>query len=224
MDAVELASDEVIGDWVEPNGPGAAVAVVRTGEPTFLGAFGMADLELETPVTPSTRFPIASVSKQFTGACLALAIEAGLLAADDHLREFIPELADFADPITLEHLIRHTSGLRDVVQLLPLAGWRDWDVTTHTDALELILGQREGNFAPGSSWSYSNTGYVLLAEVLQRVTGRSFRALASDWIFEPLRMDATHVQDDPRELVPGRSRSYMPGADGGLRSATSTRA
>src|SRR4051794_8182616 len=128
--AVECACQEAIAEWAPPGRPGLALAVVR-GADVHLAAGGLADLEQQTPLTVTSRFNIASVSKQFTGACVALAIEDGLLDSADRVREFVPELPAFADEVTIDHLLRHTSGIRDCWELQMLAGWRNWDVMTH---------------------------------------------------------------------------------------------
>jgi CubicO group peptidase (beta-lactamase class C family) len=216
--AVECACQEAIAEWALPGGPGLALAVVR-GTDVHLAAGGLADVEQETPLTAASRFNIASVSKQFTGACVALAIEDGLLDSTEPVREIVPELPAFADAVTIDHLLRHTSGIRDCWELQMLAGWRNWDVMTHADALEIIFRQQEANFAPGATWSYSNSGYVLLAEVLQRLSGQAFRDFAAERVFAPLGMDSTLVHDSSRMLVPGRARAYLEDADGELQAA-----
>jgi CubicO group peptidase (beta-lactamase class C family) len=160
------------------------------------------------PITPSTLFGAASISKQFTCMCLAILAERGALTLEDRVREHVPELDEYAAPITLEQLMNHTSGMRELWELMTLAGWRWSDRWTHEDALRIVLRQRTGNFAPGTDWAYCNSSYVLLAEVIRRVTGRGLRAIADELIFAPLGMRSTCFRDDPAELMPGRARGY----------------
>jgi len=219
LSAVKQACDEVIGEWIKPGSPGAAVAVRWGDEEPYLGSYGLADLEQETAIRPSTPFHVASISKHFTCACGVLLAEQGALDLSDRVRGYIPELAPYADPITIEQLMCHTAGVRDQWDLMKLAGWREGDIYSHDDALSMILRQQAGNFEAGSYWSYSNAGYTLLAELLQRVSGRSLRDLAQELLFAPLQMDSTHFQDDCTELIPHRARAYVEAEDGGFRSA-----
>lgn len=200
-------SDGVLEDWVQPSGPGAAVAIVRDGD-VSVACYGLADLEHGVPITAASRFGAASISKQFTCMCVVILAERGELGLDASVRTYLPELGAFADPITLAQLMSHTSGLRELWELMTLAGWHWADRSTHRDALRIITRQHDGNFAPGSDWSYCNSSYVLLTEVVQRTTGMSLRALADELIFEPLEMRSTCFQDDPSELMPGRTRAY----------------
>jgi CubicO group peptidase (beta-lactamase class C family) len=215
----ESVWQEAISRWVGPGVPGVGMAVMREGEVEFVGSHGLADIEHGVPVCVDTRCLIGSVSKNYSAACLALMLDEGLLTLEDPVRNFIPELDQMADPIRLQDLLWHTSGLRDVHTLLVTSGWRDWDFMTHEDALDLIVRQRGSNFRPGETWSYCNSGYVLIAEVIRRVTGRSIRRFAAERFFEPLGMQATHVHDDPLEPVAQRARNYMVGADGALKLA-----
>lgn len=215
-DARAAEVDAIFAEWDRPGSPGAAVVVVKNGEVLYEAGYGMADLDYDLPITSRTVFDIASVSKQFTAFAIALLADEGVLSLDDPVRKWIPELpAEVYDPVTLRHLVHHTGGVRDWVELLWLAGWRFDDVISVTDILELAKRQRALNFPPGSEQRYSNTGYNLLAETVARVTGRSFREFMEARVFDPLGMDDTHVHDDHNEIVPGRARSYEPRNGGG---------
>lgn len=201
--------DQLFAAWDRPGSPGAAVTVVRNGEIVHTKGYGLANLEYDIPIEPSTVFHIASVSKQFTAfAVLLLAVE-GRLSLDDDIRTFIPELHDFGQTITIRHLLHHTSGLRDQWSLLTMGGWRMDDVITRDQIFRLVMRQRELNFEPGAEYLYTNTGFTLLAEIVERVTGQDFRAWTTEHIFAPLGMDDTHFHDDHQELVRNRAYSYQ---------------
>lgn len=198
--------------------PGGVVAVVRNGGIVFAKGYGMADLEYDAPNTPATPWHMASVSKQFTAFAIALLADQGRLSLDDDVRTYIPELHDFGPTITLRHLLHHTSGFRDHWTLWTLSGGRMDDVIRQEDLLRLAYDQRELNFPPGSEYLYSNTGFMLLSEVVVRVTGQAFGDWMREHVFGPLGMDDTQVYDDHARIVKGRAYSYESGPDG-LRKA-----
>jgi CubicO group peptidase (beta-lactamase class C family) len=165
-------------------------------------------MEYEINNTGQTIFHIASVSKQFTGFAIAMLADQGKISMQDDIRKYIPELPDYGTPITLNHLVHHTSGLRDQWNLLGLAGWRLDDVITHDQIMRLLCKQRELNFQPGEEMVYCNTGFTLLAEVVHRVTGQSFPAWTKENIFMPLEMKSTLFYDDHEMIVPNRAYSY----------------
>jgi CubicO group peptidase (beta-lactamase class C family) len=194
---------------------GGAVAVVRGREPVFTGAYGMADLERDVPNTTRTRFNLGSMSKQFTAFAVLLLETDGALGLDDEARAHLPRLHDFGVPITLRHLMHHTSGLRGTYpELLVLGGWRFTDHITHEDCLRLLYDQRELSFAPGSESLYVNSNYVLLAETVARVAGMPFAEFCRRRIFEPLGMEDTLVMDEASDLMPRRALGYYQDDDG----------
>ena len=168
----------------------------------------MANLEHEIRITPSTVFPLASVSKQFTAFAIAMLADRGKLSLDDDVREYLPEVPDFGRPITLRHLIHHTSGLRDSVELLLMAGYEFRDVYSRSRYWNLISNQRDLNFDPGTKFEYSNTGYFLLAEVVERVSGMRLGDWLEREVFGPLGMDSATVVHEIGELVPGMASAY----------------
>ncbi len=188
--------------------PGAAVAVVRNGEVLYRQSYGMANLEQHTAVTTSTVFDIASFSKQFTGMATAMLLEQGRISLADDIRSYIPEVPDFGTPITVRHLIHHISGIRDWPATLGIAGWQMDDVISFDQIMTMVRYQQDLNFEPGAEYSYSNTGYNLLAELVARVTGQTFREWTDANIFQPLGMERTHFQDDHREIVEHRANGY----------------
>ena len=151
--------DELFQKMDNPSSPGCALSVMKDGRILYEHGYGMADLDHSVPITPTTVFHVASMSKQFTAASILLLAQEGKLSLDDPVRKYIPELPDFGTPITIRQLIHHTSGLRDQWDLLGLAGWRySLDLITDDDVLSVISRQKDLNFAPGSKHLYSNTG------------------------------------------------------------------
>ncbi|NHF60482.1 beta-lactamase family protein [Flavobacteriaceae bacterium TP-CH-4] len=165
---VEAGIDQIFVDFDDIQKPGAAVAVVRDGEIIFKKGYGSANLEYDIPVSPTTVFHVASVSKQFTVFAILLLEEKAMLSLDDDIRKYLPEVPDFGELITLRHLATHTSGMRDQWDLLAMAGWRFDDVITKEHILKLVGKQKELNFKPGEQYLYCNTGFTLLAEVVAR--------------------------------------------------------
>jgi CubicO group peptidase (beta-lactamase class C family) len=200
--------DELFAPWNNPEKPGAAVAVVQNGKLVFSKGYGMANLEYGVPNSATTVFHVASVSKQFTVYAILLLAQDGKLSLDDDVRKYISEVPDFGKTITLRHLANHTSGLRDQWNLLTLAGWRMDDVITKEHVLKLVSKQKELNFNPGEEYAYCNTGFTLLAEVVARVSGKTFAEFTHERIFEPLNMSNTLFYDDHQKIVRNRAYSY----------------
>jgi CubicO group peptidase (beta-lactamase class C family) len=191
--------------------PGCALSVVTYSRIIYERGYGMADLDHNVPITPATVFHVASMSKQFTAASILLLAQEGKLSLDDPVRKYIAELPDFGTPITIGQLIHHTSGLRDQWDLLGLAGWRySFDLITDDDVLSVITRQKDLNFPPGTRHLYSNTGYTLLAQIVKRVSGQSFREFTTSRIFQPLNMKNTHFRDDHAEIVKNIAYGYEP--------------
>ena len=188
--------------------PGAAVAIVKDGKVIFKKGYGMADLDHDIPITPQTVFNIASVSKQFTAFAIYLLESEGRIALEDDVRKYIPELPGYGTTIKIKHLLGHTSGLRDQAAMTALAGWRLGDIQTTEQIIRLIARQRNLNFTPGSMFNYNNTGYTLLAEIVHRVTGKTFAAYAEENIFKPLGMTSTQVYDNYEKIVKNKAESY----------------
>jgi CubicO group peptidase (beta-lactamase class C family) len=212
--------DSIFSEMNRPDGPGAVVAVLRNGSIVLERGYGLAQLEYDVPVVPSTVFHVASVSKQFATFAVTLLAQQGQLSLDDDIRRHLPELHDFGRPITVRHLVHHTSGIRDQWELLMMAGWRLDDVITRDQIMALMRRQRELNFEPGAEHLYSNMGYTLLAEIVERASGQPFGEYLQAHVFEPLGMQHTHVHNDHERVVPRRAYSYRPGPGGnGWRNA-----
>lgn len=204
----EKQIDQIMARFNSISSPGASIAVMKDGKIVFRKGYGCAELEYDIPITASTVFHIASVSKQFTAFAILMLESEGKLSINDDVRKYIPEVPDFGKVITLNHLIHHTSGLRDQWELLAMAGWRLDDNITTKQILNLVSRQKELNFNPGDEMLYCNTGYTLLAEVVARVSGMSFADFARTRIFEPLKMTHTLFYDDCEKVVKNRAYSY----------------
>ncbi len=200
--------DEIFTPWDTNDTPGASVAIVKDGVVVHKNGYGLANLEYDIPITPSSVFHIASISKQFTVFSILLLEKQGKLNLDDDIRKYIPEVPDFGKKITLRHLASHTSGLRDQWNLLGMAGWRIDDVITKKHILKIISQQKELNFDPGEEYVYCNTGFTLLAEVVSRITDMSFAQFTDVNIFKPLKMENTLFYDDHEKIVKNRAYSY----------------
>lgn len=212
---VALRVDSVFAMYTRPLSPGCALGVVHDGQLIYAKGYGMANLEHNVPITPSSIFHVASISKQFTAFSILLLQRDGLLSLDDDIRKYLPGVPDFGHRITIRHLIHHTSGLRDQWQLLSLSGWRADDPKSERDILWLVNRQRALNFVPGAEYLYSNTGFTLLGTIVRRVSGKSLREFTTERIFEPLGMTSTHFHDDHTMIVPGRTSAYVPPGRGG---------
>ena len=202
--------------------PGCAVSVMRGGSPIYEQGSGMANLEYGIPITSTSIFHVASVSKHFTAMAVELLVNEGKVSWDDDIRTYVPEVPDFGPPITLRHLVHHVSGIRDQWSLLATAGWRwEADVVTQGDVLDISSRQTALNFPTGSRYLYSNTGFTLLAVVVERVSGQTLREFTTERMFEPLGMTDTHFHDDHNMIVRNRAWAYAPDDDGefGLRNS-----
>lgn len=185
-------------------GPGAAVLVLRDGQPLARRAYGLADVEAGSQVTPDTRFRLASVTKQFTAAAVLLLAQDGALSLDDPVRQWLPSLPPSPQPVTLRHLLTHASGVLDYEDLMDQADTRQ---VRDSDVLRLLEGQDRLYFAPGTGYRYSNSGYALLALVVGKASGTDFARFLRARIFQPLGMGAVAFEDGI-STVPGRAYGY----------------
>ncbi len=215
--ADNAAVDSIFASWDKPDSPGCALAVARNGDLVYTRGYGYANLDYDIPVTPQTVFDVASVTKQFVAAVANMLALEGKLSLDDDIRQWLPELPEYDSPITLRHLIFHTGGLRDYLNLFPLAGAGDYYSVSREQLLAMMSRQRAPVFAPGERYAYSNTGYMLLAHALERAAGKSIGELARERIFEPLGMDGSLMYENRERIVPRRATGYHRDDDGGLR-------
>ena len=205
---VAAKADSLFAEWNKPGRPGAAIGVVYQGKLIYAKGFGEADVETGVRIGPETIFHVASVSKQFTAYAIVLLAQEGKLSLDDDIRKYLPEVPDFGKTITIRHLIHHTSGLRDQWNLLVMAGWRMEDVITKEHIFNLVKRQQELNFEPGSSYTYCNTGYTLLAEIVSRIGKKPFREWMKERVFKPLGMKNTLFYDNNERIVKNRAYSF----------------
>jgi CubicO group peptidase (beta-lactamase class C family) len=202
--------DAVLAAYDKPDMPGCVLAIMQDGRVIHERASGLANLEYRIPLTRHSVFEIASASKTFTALAVLLLEQDGKLSLNDPVTKYIPGLPDYARTITIRHLLGHTSGLRDAAILLMLAGRTYDDTTEWPELLALISRQKELNFQPGQDAMYSNTGYLLAAQIVRKSSGRTLRQFADEHIFGPLGMKDTHYIDNRWELIPGRASGYSP--------------
>ena len=201
--------DKLFAEWDTTVSPGCALAVVKDGEIIYERGYGMAKIEDGLAMTPTKIFDIGSTSKQFTATCVAMLVRDGKISLDDDVRKHIPELPRYEKTITIDHLLHHTSGLRDYNALLELSGFRpESDSPTVEESLEVISRQKRLNYLPGEEYSYTNTGFFLLGQIVERVSGKSLNEFAQERIFRPLGMRHTIFQDDHTQIVKERASGY----------------
>lgn len=210
--------DKVFSQFDKPDSPGCALAVVKDGQMIYKRGYGMADLDHDVAIKPDTPFHVASVSKQFTAFSILLLAQQGKLSLDDKVQKYITELREFDQPITIRHLLHHTSGLRDQWNLLIMSGTRlGEDVVRDDDILDLVSRMKELNFKPGDQHLYCNTGYTLLAYIVKRVSGQSLREFAEANIFKPLGMTRTVFRDDHAIVVKNQAYAYNGSLNGSFK-------
>ncbi|NIM51816.1 MAG: serine hydrolase [Gemmatimonadales bacterium] len=199
--------------------PGGVVAVIRNGEVAFAEAYGMANLSHGIPFTIETPSNIGSVSKQFTAFAIVLLESRGKLTLDDAVREHIPELPAFDQAVTLRHLLNHTGGYRELYNTVPITGWQGEDELSRDEAIHIVQRQPALQTPPGSEYNYNNTGYILLAEVVRRVTGVSFPEWMEQNVFGPLGMHHTTIKTEHGQVIHNSAQGYVSSEEGGFREA-----
>jgi len=215
------AVDALFSEWNKPDSPGCAIAIIHRGQPLYRRGYGMANLEYAIPISEKSVFDIGSISKQFVAMCIALLARQGKLSFDDEIQKYIPELRNYRYSITIRHLIHHTSGLRDYLTLMDLAGLRFENEYPDEEIIGLIARQKVLSFRPGEEFLYCNSGYLLLAEIVKRSSGQSLREYADESIFAPLEMKNTFFHDDFSEIVKNRAVGYSPAESGSFRISMS---
>ena len=207
-DSLVKKIDSICSKWNKPTSPGCAVGIIRNDSLIFAKGYGMADLEFDIPITDSTIFHMASVSKQFTAFSIVLLEKAGKLRLDDDIHKYLPWFPDLKTKITIRNLLNHTSGIRDQWTLLAIQGTRIDDVITQHQIVKILQQQRGLNFPVGTEFGYSNSNFTLAAEIVKAVSGQSLRQFTDSAIFTPLKMTHTHFHDDYTEIVKNRAYSY----------------
>jgi CubicO group peptidase (beta-lactamase class C family) len=213
---VTRSIDRLFAPFAGDSTPGYAVAVLRDGRPVYWKGYGMANLDELAPITPATAFNVASLSKQFTAACLAVVILDGKVRLDDTAASYVPALAKYhaggRPPILVKHLVYMTSGLPDYYTVPRKHGrtWSPYDQFTVDDAIAASLAADTLQFAPGARWGYSNVNYMLLTKVVEKASGLPFADFADRRLFRPLGMAHTQVNADFTAVVPRRALGYNP--------------
>lgn len=203
-------ADSLLNIYKQANAPGMAVAIIKDGKVIYKETYGLANLENKTPITDSTVFNIASVSKQFTAFMTLLAEQEGKLSLDDDIRIYLPELSRLPNTITVRQLANHTHGLPNYSEIKMLQGFGDEFKVTNNEAVHTLLGIKSLNFPSGEQYQYNNTGFTLLAEILRRVYKKDFSQIVNEYIFKPLQMKNTMAIDDPNKIIPNIAESYQP--------------
>ncbi len=215
-------ADELLSKWDRNDMPGCGVGVVRDGKLVYKRAFGMANLDYDVPNTTSTTlFNLASGSKPFTAMSIALLAQQGKLSLDDEVQKYVPEIPKYDHPVTIRHLLYHTSGIREYQALVLFGGGNVDNALNDKDIINMLSRQKNVSFQPGSKYQYSNSNYHLLGIIVGRVSGKSLRAFADENIFKPLGMKNTRFFDDRTEVVKNRAAGYVVGANNSISARAS---
>ena len=214
--AVEV--DQLFSHWDTPDTPGAVVAIIKEGRIIYQRAYGMADLERAVPLSLESVFDIASVSKQFVAMSVLLLQEEGELSLDDDIRGTLPEIPDYGQTISVRHLIHHTSGIRDYMDLMWLAGMSHENSYHDAEIIDLVARQKALDFEPGEEFLYSNSGYLLLGAIVEKVSGHTLGEFTRQHILDPLEMNVSHFYDDFTRVVENRVLSYSRREAGGYKA------
>jgi CubicO group peptidase (beta-lactamase class C family) len=203
--------DPLFATWNRPDSPGCGVGVSRNGAVIYEHGYGMASLERKVPITSSTVFPLASITKPFTAMSVLLAAERGLLSLDDDVSKYIPDWSNRETRVTIRHVLTHTSGLRDAYVL---QGWAPHNGNSNDAFIKILSRQRGLNSVPGAEYQYNNGGYLLLGRILERASGQTLGAFADANVFKPLGMTGAYFNGDPVRTAPDHASGYSPQANG----------
>ena len=219
-DSLALRADSVFRRFDRSDAPGCVLGVYQDGRVRYARGYGMASLELGIALSPRSVLDVGSISKQFTAMAILLLEREGKLRLDDPIRTLFPEMPAYADGVTWRRALSQTSGLRDL--------WTLWGQTGRTfagdtiDALRVITRSAETNYAPGERYLYTNSGWILAAQAVYRLTGRTLADFAEERIFAPLGMRDTRFLVDASAVIPGLATAYAPRPGGGFRVARNT--
>jgi len=203
--------DPLFATWNRPDSPGCGVGVSRNGAVIYERGYGVANLERKVPITSSTVFHLASITKSFTAMSVLLAAERGLLSLDDDVSKYIPDWSNHEHRVTVRHVLTHTSGLRDAYLL---QGWAPNNGHSNDAFIKILSRQRGLNSLPGAEYQYNNGGYLLLGTILERASGQTLGAFADANIFKPLGMTGAYFNGDPVRTAPDHASGYSPQANG----------
>lgn len=204
----EARITDLVTRFERPGAPGMTVGIYENGKQVYTAAIGVTRADGTHPLTSSTPMYLASLAKQFTAAAIVLLERQGKVSLDDSIRTWLDEMPEYLQPVTIRHLLHHRSGIRDYLELMVLAGMSIDEPHSMQRIVDLLASQEELNFAPGSRFAYSNSGYLLLAEIVRRVTGLSLAAFAEKEVFTPLGMKNSCF-DEGRTLRNERSSAIL---------------
>jgi len=204
------AIDSIFTEWNKTDAPGCALGIIKERKLIYAKGYGMANMEYDIPNSATSVFRIGSTSKQFTAACIVLLADKNKLSLDDNLKSIFPDFPEYAEKITIRHLLNHTSGIRDYLQISYLKGLGDDDYYTNDNVMKWLINQTDLNFAPGEEYLYSNSGYWLLGQIVKKVAGMNMAKFAKKEIFEPLAINNTHFHNDHTQIVKNRASGYVP--------------
>jgi CubicO group peptidase (beta-lactamase class C family) len=216
-----VLSEQLLSGYAGPDAPAASVRVWREGETVFTATYGMASLAYDQPFSASTPTNIGSTSKQFTAFAVMLLVEDGLVSLEDDVRQHLPEVPDFGEPVRVRHLLSHASGYREIYNLTILEG-RRFDLGDYIDRAEILRvveNQPVLQNSPGAEWNYNNTAYGLAALLVERLSGVSFTEFMEARVFGPLGMRNSIARPHAASIIPGRSQGYVPDRAGGWQEA-----
>ncbi len=202
-------ADQLMYAYTAEGVPGGVVGVIKEGQLIFSKAYGLANLSHGIPYAVGTPSNIGSVSKQFTAFAILLLEQQGKLSLDDDVRKYIPELPDLGEVVTLKNMLNHTNGFREVFNLMPMTGWKGEDVLLRQEVIEILKRQEELQAAPGEEYNYNNSAFILLAGIVERISGQTFPEFMEENVFGPLGMNSTVVRADPATIIPGASQGYV---------------
>jgi len=208
--------DAIFSKWDSKDVPGGSVGIIKEGKLIFAKGYGSANLDYNISNGPKTVFKIASTSKQFTAASIIILAQRGKLSLQDKLSTYFPKFPSYANNITIQHLLNHTSGIRDYIILARLSGLSANDYYTDKTVGKLLMSQQELNFNPGEEFLYSNSGYWLLGQIIEKVSGESLAVFAKKNIFDPLKMKNSRFHDNFIEVVKNRATGYRSNRKGGF--------
>ncbi|MFT5143183.1 MAG: CubicO group peptidase (beta-lactamase class C family) [Thalassolituus oleivorans] len=219
-----VTSEEIVDQLMTPfsgdSVPGVVVSVLREGEIVFAKAYGMSNLTYGIPLDVNSGMSVASVSKQFTAMAVMLLVGDGKLTLDDDVRLHLPELKDFGTPVTIRNMLNHTTGYRAILNFLGMGGWQSTDAMSADEPFRVIQRQAALQNPPGAEYNYNNTTFMLLAQLVERVSGQSWGDFLEERIFGPLEMTSTTVKTVQGQVIPGSSQGYATRQDGGYRYVT----
>ena len=200
--------DQLFAQYDNPNSPGCVIGVIDDGQFVYAKGYGMANIKEKLPFSPDTEFCIGSVTKQFTATCIGLLVQERKVNFEEDIRTYLPELSNYDQGITIRELLHHTSGIKDYTALNSIQEKTYRRFTTYQETLPLLQKQKTLNFSPNTKHLYSNSGYLLLQEIVRRVSGQSLQAFAKEHIFEPLNMNHSFYNTDFDRISSKNTNGY----------------